>query len=461
MRVNPRKLTSALFLFLTTAGCAWVWFSREDPATTQNSSFRLLSSQPLDNFACTYPQSADLSGSLMAASLSSFSFSPLLQEANLPVGGTPAGGDMAPLRTIRDAYSTFVSVAVDPVNGEVVMSDENRFSLLVYQRELDTTGVAEYRRRISGDRSKLEFICGVTIDPISREIYTVNNDTMDNMLVFSHQADGNVAPERELSVDHGAWGIAVDRTNEEIAITIQHRSKIAIYRRTAEGEEPPLRTIVGTHTGLADPHGIFIDTEHNEIFVTNHGAYRQREQISPSQQAAARRAGSTTDESARLEPLQPSTGRFFSPSIRVFSRTAKGDVAPLRRIEGPKTRLNLPQGIAVDVERNLIAVANDGGNSVLFFDRTAEGDVEPLYSIEGPATELQNPSGIWIDTTHNEIWVANWGDHSATVYPRDARGNVAPLRTIRTAPRNTPTPGLGNPGAVAYDSKRDQLLVPN
>ena len=98
---------------------------------------------------------------------------------------------------------------------------------------------------------------------------------------------------------------------------------------------------------------------------------------------------------------------------------------------------------------------------MLFFDRTAEGDVEPLYSIEGPATGVQNPSGIWIDTTHNEIWVANWGDHSATVYPRDARGNVAPLRTIRTAPRNTPTPGLGNPGAVAYDSKRDQLLVPN
>jgi hypothetical protein len=32
---------------------------------------------------------------------------------------------------------------------------------------------------------------------------------------------------------------------------------------------------------------------------------------------------------------------------------------------------------------------------------------------------------------------------------------------VRNAPIGTPSVGFGNPGAVAYDSKRDEILVPN
>ena len=38
---------------------------------------------------------------------------------------------------------------------------------------------------------------------------------------------------------------------------------------------------------------------------------------------------------------------------------------------------------------------------------------------------------------------------------------VAPKRLVRNALPGTPAVGFGNPGAVAYDSKRDQILVPN
>jgi DNA-binding beta-propeller fold protein YncE len=439
---------------LLIAVCAWILGSGPLPI---GSPFRLLSSQPLD-LICAYPAGTAAAAEGLAASSDTLDDA---EQGGLPFGGRPKGGDVSPVRTVRDPYSTFAGIAVDPVNHEVVMSDENRFSLLVYDRTLDSAGVAEYRRRLSGPQTKIEFICGVTIDPVTREIYSVNNDTMDNMIVFGPDARGDVAPSRELKVDHGAWGVALDRKNDEVVITIQHLSKVAVYRRSAQGEEPTLRAIEGTRTGLADPHGVFIDTEHDELFVINQGAHRQRERTSPAEQGARRRGEAASAERFGLEPLRPSTGRFLPPSVRVFSRTATGDVAPLRVIEGPNTRLNLPQGIAVDVERDLIAVANDGGDSVLFFNRTAAGDVEPVYTLEGPATGLKNPSGIWIDTKHNELWVANWGDHSATVYSRTARGNVAPLRTIRSAPRKAATPGLGNPGAIAYDSKRDQLLVPN
>ncbi len=57
--------------------------------------------------------------------------------------------------------------------------------------------------------------------------------------------------------------------------------------------------------------------------------------------------------------------------------------------------------------------------------------------------------------------MANFGDHSAVVFERTASGNVAPKRIIRNAPAGTPTGGFGNPMAVTYDSKREEILVPN
>ena len=66
-----------------------------------------------------------------------------------------------------------------------------------------------------------------------------------------------------------------------------------------------------------------------------------------------------------------------------------------------------------------------------------------------------------IDAVNNELWVSNFIDHTALVFDRNASGNVAPKRIIRTAPIGTPSPGFGNPQAVAYDSKRQQILVPN
>jgi hypothetical protein len=66
-----------------------------------------------------------------------------------------------------------------------------------------------------------------------------------------------------------------------------------------------------------------------------------------------------------------------------------------------------------------------------------------------------------VDPKNGEIWVANWGDHSALAFDAGANGNAVPKRIIRSAPAGTPTPGFGNPEGLAYDSKREQLLVPN
>ena len=66
-----------------------------------------------------------------------------------------------------------------------------------------------------------------------------------------------------------------------------------------------------------------------------------------------------------------------------------------------------------------------------------------------------------MDLESEELWVANFGNHTATVYKATAAGDTAPLRVIRSGPLGAPTPMIGNPHPVAYDSKREELLVPN
>ena len=81
--------------------------------------------------------------------------------------------------------------------------------------------------------------------------------------------------------------------------------------------------------------------------------------------------------------------------------------------------------------------------------------------LKGPRTGLKNPTGLALDLKNNELWVANFGGHTATAYRLNASGDVAPLRTIRAATEGTPSLMIGNPGAVAFDTKREEILAPN
>ena len=88
-------------------------------------------------------------------------------------------------------------------------------------------------------------------------------------------------------------------------------------------------------------------------------------------------------------------------------------------------------------------------------------DVAPISETKCPKTGIKHPPGITLDTKLGEVYVANMGKHSITVFPVTANGDVAPLRTIRGGPADQLALNIGNPGAVGYDTKRDQILVPN
>src|SRR5262245_47518338 len=177
-------------------------------------------------------------------------------------------GNIAPIRVVQDPYPVFADIAVDPDSNVVAVADENKFSLRTYDRELATADVADPRTVITGTKSGIDFVCGVAMDPVNKQLYAANNDTAADLMVFNYDAHGDVPPERVLTpASTGTWGVAVDLIHDEVAVTVQHVNKVAVYRRLASGEEKPVRIIQGPHTGLSDPHGLGIDADNDEIFV--------------------------------------------------------------------------------------------------------------------------------------------------------------------------------------------------
>ncbi len=378
-------------------------------------------------------------------------------------GGTAASSrpsEREPLRVIRDPYPSFSVVAMDVEHGEVVVGDENQFQILVYDRLANTppgAAFTEPKRVISGPQTGIEFVCGLYVDQPSGDIYAIHADTAAVMQVFTREQQGDVRPARELHTggDARGRGFAVDSENEELFIASQHNSAVAVWHKYAEGDEPPIRLLQGDRTLLANPSGLALDKRNDLLFVANQGqvSSRSAEGADPELLASNRPLGT------RLAVR--GSGRFLPPSINVYRRTASGDTPPLRVIQGPQTQLNWPAAIALDERTGELFVANDTGNSVLVFRADASGDVAPIRVLKGPDTGLDSPAGVFVDTKNNELWVANYGNHSLTVFSPTADGNTAPLRTIRSGPADNRALMIGNPGAVAYDTKREQILAPN
>jgi 6-phosphogluconolactonase (cycloisomerase 2 family) len=408
---------------------------------TPSGSPQLVAAQPLpagtEGEMCQWlPASA--AAEMLAAVQQPAASEPVKSEPVKSEEDTPGNLDRAPARVIRDTYPTYSAIAVDTNSNELYMQDENLYGYKVFNR-LDNTppnaAFTEPKRIVSGIATRMEYNCGLYVDPVSGDVYSVNNDTLNSMTVFPRSAEGNVKPMRELTTPHGSWGIAVEEASQELYLTVEHSNSVVVYRKMAQGDEKPLRTLAGDKTLLADPHGLALDPKNNLMYVANHGNAKT--------------------------PGVVGSGRFLPPSITVYPLQSSGDTAPLRVIQGTKTQLNWPAAMSLDTESGDLYVANDSGDSLLVFRSTDNGDVAPARVVKGPRTGIKNPTGVFVDMKNREVWLSNMGNHRATVYPLTANGNVAPLRSVRSAPEDKLAQAIGNPGAVGYDTKREEILVPN
>ena len=344
----------------------------------------------------------------------------------------------APVRRIWDTDPVYSAIAINPRTSKIFLYDLNMWKIQVFDR-LENTPVSARRsepeRVIGGEGTGMQFNTCITIDPENGDIYTVENDIGDSVAVFSQDAQGNVAPLRTLDVTHRAHSLAIHPDRNELFVSVQYPPQVEVYRKTASGDEKPLRVLSGETTRLANVNGIALDTKTNELFASNWGAVSFYDV-----------AGS---------------GRFEDPSITVYPLDASGDSAPARVIQGSRTQLNWPGQMFVDSERGEIYIANTVGHSILVFDSKAEGNVAPKRIIKGGRTGLTYPTSLAVDLQNRELWIANLGNASATVYPLQARGDAVPLRTIRSAERNKVSLKFGKTQAVTYDSVREEILVPN
>ena len=175
--------------------------------------------------------------------------------------------------------------------------------------------------------------------------------------------------------------------------------QIAAFARLANGGAKPVRAIAGQNTAFTRTiHDMAYDAVHDEILV-------------PS---------------------------FYAFAILTFRGDANGNVAPVRKVFGPHTKLLNPQAVAVDGVHGEIYVPQ--GNQVLVFPRETNGDATPIRVVEGPDTGLGG-GRVTIDPIHNFMITANAtggeggqnrSGHPAgiRIFDRLANGNTKPLRTI-------------------------------
>lgn len=84
-----------------------------------------------------------------------------------------------PVRMIHDSYAAFSAVAIDPAHNEVVMTDENLFSIVAYDRLENTppkAKMSEPKRIIQGMNTDIEFQCALYVDP-PMETFTPSTTT--------------------------------------------------------------------------------------------------------------------------------------------------------------------------------------------------------------------------------------------------------------------------------------------
>jgi hypothetical protein len=187
--------------------------------------------------------------------------------------------------------------------------------------------------------------------------------------------------------------------------------QIAAFARAANGGAQPTREIAGQNT-------LFTRTMHDMAY--NH---------------------------IRDEIVVP---QFFAFAILTFAGDANGNVAPKRKIFGPRTRLDNPHAVSVDpVNGEYYVPGRADDHSVLVFPAEADGDVPPTRILELD----DEPQRVGIDYVHNIVAIS--GGPGLILYDRTASGKARPRRVI-TIPKSM---GDRSTGLMAVHSEKGLIFV--
>ena len=309
------------------------------------------------------------------------------------------------------------------------------------------------------------------------------------VLRFADGAAGNSIPIDAFGTD---LANGTDVLREATAITYEPQENVVyaadfvgkairVYAATASGNAPALRVL--NPPALGQPRRVAIDSAHDELLSVYAGCclavYSRMASGSAVQPLRTVQYGGIPGSVTRLNyptgvALRAASDEMFVPDagtinnayfgvLLFFPRTASGNVAPSRTIEGPDTKLGTAAYyIAYDAEHDEITVVAEDATVVPAtlrintFAGNASGNSAPLRSISGDATLLDAIHAISYDPYTGSLLVSEGGENGAVprvlVFARSANGNVAPTRVLNAGPNSFTAPrGVAAiPGPVVF-----------
>jgi len=175
--------------------------------------------------------------------------------------------------------------------------------------------------------------------------------------------------------------VAVDVVRDEIVLQDESLEQLTVYDRL-DNTPPnaamtePKRVIGGPLTTLSLNCGVYLDQANGDIYSVNGDV---------------------------------------SNWMTVFSREARGNVEADRALHTPHRTF----GIAVDEEAQEVFLTINHAPAVVVYRKEASGEEAPLRILEGDKTRLMDLNGIALDTKNQVMFVANRG---ATSHNRNNQG---------------------------------------
>lgn len=276
------------------------------------------------------------------------------------------------------------------------------------------------------------FLClslAANADILVGESRGTGTDAVGPLLRFGTDQTGNVAPRGVLTTDTGGQRLntplyaSYDGEDNVVFVSDFYGKAIRVYPAGANGNVAPLRTLTTEYLG--QPRQVAVDSVNDEILLPVMGC-----------------------------------------CIGAFDRYGSGNVGFPRRliswggVNGNVTRLNSPLGLAVLPNDEIVVAdrtaASPGAGVLLYFARTASGNTAPLRALEGPATMLGDYiAGVLYLAQTNELIVTavQGGQARILIFPAGASGNTAPSRVIMGAG------GIESPTAMTYEPDGDLIYI--
>jgi len=303
----------------------------------------------------------------------------------------------------------------------------------------------------------------------------------NTLMRFTDSQSGNVAPAGSfggassalLCVQDMAWL----QSSRELYVSDFTGQAIRVYN-TFSGDAAAVRTI--TDPLMGQPRQMVLLPQFNELMVITYmnfvstypldgngttvqtrriGVYPNP--ISGLNNPSGLAYNPATDE-IYVGDYESDGGSGYIGEIRVFARTATGDVAPSRVISGSNTHLGTyVNHLEFNPERGELYALSTGPDqldpfSLVTFSADANGNVAPLRRVSGDQATLYNAYSLSYDPETDQIIVASDRENSGTApgllfFPRTANGNVAPSKVIRGPLTGTSTGGDGWFSVLAVD----------